>query len=392
MPSARKILFLENGDILGGAELFSLDFFSSLRFCSDGDDDKPQYLVGIGNSHSVAWTAWEKESQKNQSFSLHSFFLPQLKPLSFSTIGKWFRSAYALRTFIRHENITHIHANTVRTFCIAGLAAVFLPRSLRFSFFAHDFTAPPFFLKLFSGRFFHIFACSQDVKEYLVSSGVKTEKVEVLPNGVDPEKFSHIPPLSAQSLASRPLNIGIIGRIDAWKGQHIFVQAAKIFLEIYPDAQFFIFGEPTAHNPQTIAFFEGLQQYVHDHHLEKNISFCGFIPPEKAFESLDILVHAATEKEPFGRVPIEGAMAGKGLILSRMGTPTHIFTDRENALFFEPKNAFDLAQKIKILWENRLHLEHIAKNAQVLAQENFLLSRVTQRLQDFFTATPESAD
>ncbi len=379
-----KILYLENGDILGGAELFSLDFFKSIR---EKKSQTQEYIIGLGNVRSGVWKKWTEELEVNSSFRMLSVFLPQLKPFSIQSIGRWIRASWELKKTIAEEQITHVHANTVRTFLIAGLCLIFLPKHIQFSFFAHDFTAPSLFLRLFSKRCFQVLACSEDVSQYLREAGVPAEKTIIIPNGVDPQKFAHIPPFITEEISQRPLKIGILGRIDEWKGQHIFVKSAKIFLETFPDAQFFVFGEPTEHDPKTLEFYEGLKIYVKMNHLENNIFFCGFVPPEKAFEKIDIVVHASTEKEPFGRVPIEGAMAGKCLIISAIGMPMHIFTDRENALFFEPKNAFDLAQKIKIVWENRLYLQTMAESAKKLAEEKFLLSSVTHQLEEFFTKT-----
>ena len=65
--------------------------------------------------------------------------------------------------------------------------------------------------------------------------------------------------------------------------------------------------------------------------------------------SLDIVVHASTQPEPFGMVIIEAMACGRAVIASQAGGAAELFVDGEDALAHPPGDATALARQIERL-------------------------------------------
>lgn len=114
-----------------------------------------------------------------------------------------------------------------------------------------------------------------DVIQVLMPSHVKEAKRYVhhtpvmwIPNVVEPvpaERRAHPGAAKAQH------TIITVGRIDGLQKQtHILVQAFALLADAYPQWQVEIWGEI-----KKKAYYEKLCQFVREHHLEKQIHFCG---------------------------------------------------------------------------------------------------------------------
>ena len=128
--------------------------------------------------------------------------------------------------------------------------------------------------------------------------------------------------------ADGPL-IGIVGRLQHWKGIHVLIEAMPLVLQRYPDAHCVVVGGPHALEAEYAPYLErwikelGLTQAVTLTGLQSNV-------PEW-MQALDIFVHAS-DREPFGIVIIEAMALGKPVIAGNSGGPTEIMTDGVHGL------------------------------------------------------------
>ena len=84
--------------------------------------------------------------------------------------------------------------------------------------------------------------------------------------------------------------------------------------------------------------------------LRGRVGFTGYIGnPAEAIRSLDIIVHASTQPEPFGMVIVEAMACGKAVIVSNCGGASEIVQNRVNALTYAPGDAPALAAAIQEL-------------------------------------------
>jgi|SRR6185295_16249555 len=362
-----NILWLDPADFLGGAEFFSLDLLPILA-------DEFAITVATNDLGSEFAEKLPATVQKKE------FPLPRLRPLTPGNIWKFFTASKRLHAYILENNFALIHTNSIRAHIIAAQALKKVPAEKlpKLIFFVHDFTFPRWAVRIFSRSADQVCACSEAVKRDLVEKGVAAGKISVIPNGVDIEKFAAVP--QKTFAAAQPV-IGIIGRIDAWKGQDIFLAAAKIVLEKYPQARFQIFGASSAYDPKTQEFEKKLHAIIfHDQKLAAAVEFRGFVPAEEALSELDILVHASTAPEPFGRVILEALAAGVPVIASSLGGAAEIFTSGKEGILISPNDPPLLAEKIDFLLSSPEPRLEFTKNAKALVRAKFNLSQIAAKI------------
>jgi glycosyltransferase involved in cell wall biosynthesis len=139
-------------------------------------------------------------------------------------------------------------------------------------------------------------------------------------------------PVEARRKLGLPLDgsvIGIVGRLQRWKGIHVLVEAMPKVLRKYPDAHFVVVGGTHDLEPDYKTLLEkrvvqlGLGDCIIMAGLQQNV-------PEW-MQAMDIFVHAS-DNEPFGIVIIEAMALGKPVVAATSGGPTEIITNGENGL------------------------------------------------------------
>lgn len=137
----------------------------------------------------------------------------------------------------------------------------------------------------------------------------------------------------------RPL-IGIVGRLQRWKGMHVFAEAMAKVVEVNPACQGVIVGGPHDLEPE---YADWLKQRVEALGLAKKVTLAGAqqnIP--EWMQAMDIFVHAS-DREPFGIVVVEAMSLGKPVIATKPGGPEEIIQDKENGLLVSANNPAALA-------------------------------------------------
>jgi glycosyltransferase involved in cell wall biosynthesis len=378
----KKIAWLENADIMGGAELFSLEMIDSISSLYDKPLEIDIFSGGNNGMISAHIAKISKKFPNYITLTQQDIYLPKLKPISFSKIIDFFSSIYHCIKRIKKGNYDIVYANTVRAGIVLGLASIFLRKNTKTVFMAHDYTFPPFLLRWILPRFTQVLACSYSVKDYLIQNGLNSWKAEVVENGIDINKFNLIPSIKAPFF-----HIGIIARITEWKGQMLVLKAAKWIKKEAKDYPFlFSFYGIESNKKEDIDYKKKLLKYVKDNNLE-NVKFKGFTPIETALSENSIIIHSATENEPFGRVPIEVAAGERILCLSNKGYPSTIFEDKKNAFFFESGNYESLAHTLIIISHNKDKSLEIAKKGRILVKEKFNLSILSKRFWNFILSS-----
>jgi len=328
----------------------------------------------------IAIKTLNKENLTNLKINHKQLFLPSLKPISYQNIKNLISSIWQFKKIVNKKMYDIVYANTVRTGIISGIAKYFFSKHTKTIFMSHDYTFPKFLGKLIISKFSQILACSYAVKQSLLKIGIKPWKIEVIQNGVDIEFLKNLKPLTP------PLfNVGIIGRISEWKGQMTVLKSAKWLKENAKEFPFkFTFYGTTSNKLEDMKFEQQLHKFVKENNLSDIITFAGFTSLSIALEQSSIIIHAAIQEEPFGRTPIEAAASKRIVCISNIGTPAEIFTDKENAFFFEAGNEENLAHTLAIIVHNTEKALQIAENGQKLVEEKFNISKISKLFWRFF--------
>ena len=220
-------------------------------------------------------------------------------------------------------------------------------------------------------------AVSQFGQQALIREGVPANAVRTVHNGIPLARYRHDPrrPLRAQlGLADSEPLFGIVGRLTPWKGQDIFLRVAAQWAKSGRPGRFAIIGG--AFN-EDAPFETHLREFVQHHGLAQRVHFVPFQPDiASAISSLDVLIHASTKPEPFGRVLIEAMALEVPVIAARGGGVPEIVTDGVDGLLVPPGDVAGTTHALERLLNHPNSRPTILEAASRTVRERFSMERV----------------
>lgn len=172
--------------------------------------------------------------------------------------------------------------------------------------------------------------------------------------------------------------IAIVGRLQRWKGIHVFVDGMDRVVQTYPEARGVIVGPEHDLEPNYLA---ELNEQIQALGLTERIDLVGFQSNVREWmHAADILVHAS-DREPFGLVVIEALAMGKPVIATDTAGPTEIITHDETGLLTPYGDAGALANEILGLLDDPMRADRIAAAGRRRAQD-FSVERYVNRIAD----------
>ncbi|MED5099972.1 glycosyltransferase family 4 protein [Niallia circulans] len=177
----------------------------------------------------------------------------------------------------------------------------------------------------------------------------------------------------------KEFRVAIIGQIARWKGQDVFIKAAKLLHRKYPEIKFLIIGDVL------FAKEEELQYKNHLIELAKDCNYIQFLGHREnvleLLKDIDILVHASTRAEPFGRVIIEGMASRKPVIAAGIGGPLEIIEDGISGILYAPGNDIALAEELACLLKDNNKRNRIAEGGYKRFQKKFNLRTTVEQVE-----------
>lgn len=139
------------------------------------------------------------------------------------------------------------------------------------------------------------------------------------------------------------VRIGLVATYARWKGHEVFLDAVSRVPSALP-ARFYVVGGPI-YRSRGSQYAEGeLRTRAAELGLGDRVGFVGHQPaPAPVFRALDVVVHASTRPEPFGRVIVEAMACGRAVVASRGGGASELFDDGTSALGCPPGDPEALA-------------------------------------------------
>lgn len=185
---------------------------------------------------------------------------------------------------------------------------------------------------------------------------VRTRIVEVIPSPsglhpVDPDQ------LAVPTTVSR---IGLVARIDPWKGQELLLRAFAAACGD-SDETLVLFGGPSFGHEE---FLDELGALALELGVADRVEFAGHQSDvDAAIQSLDVCVQCSLRAEPLGQNVLQYLAAGKPTIVSGEGGPAEWVTDGENGLVFAPGDVKALATAIRTLVDDLPLRRRLARGA-----------------------------
>ncbi len=190
-----------------------------------------------------------------------------------------------------------------------------------------------------------VIAISEVTKQAFLDCGGDPRRVVVVPNGIDVARFVDIdardvPAARARAGLPGGILVGLFGRITSWKGQHVLIAALAELPEVHAlivgDA---LFGEDD--------YKDSLRRQADRLGVADRVHWLGHredVP--ELMRMVDVVVHTSTSPEPFGRVIIEGVLAGRPVLASDHGASRELLGDQSGWLV-APGDPAALARAIR---------------------------------------------
>lgn len=217
------------------------------------------------------------------------------------------------------------------------------------------------------------------------SNKLSSKKSTVVWNGISknasPSALQQIAELRVNLLGCQPddLIIGLIGRINRWKGHQLLLDAIKDDLLKNKSIKLVFIGSPP---PQQDVHLKILQEKIVKFGLITSVKIIPFqdnIWP--IWEAIDIAVVPSTEPEPFGLVALEAMLCKKAVIASNHGGLTEIISNNETGLLFEPNNQEALTTALRELISNKSKRLLMGNNGYNRATNFFTLERYVNEIE-----------
>jgi glycosyltransferase involved in cell wall biosynthesis len=387
MASPQNILVVHNNNDFYGAEKVLLELLSRL----DRSRFVPIVVLPTDTRHI------NRLSPELAKLNIECCFIPlgvlrrkyfklqKLPRFSFEVLA----GVRQLVRLIHKRNIVLVHTNT-NTILASPLAARLTRVPHVWSI--HELMVEPatvrsalhYMIPRFSTR---VVTVSQAVRDHMLKDAAKfADRFTFVRGAIDVEPF-----LTAKGRArvraewgvrEGEVLIGMAGRVTRWKGQSIFVQAAKRIAERHPQAKFAAVGGVF----DTEKFYmDRFRKEVHDAGLDNNLTVNDFrADMPDVFAAFDIFVLPSILPEPFGLVVIEAMASGKPVVATAPGGPSETVVDGETGFLVPPSDASAIAKALEVLLADPQKRISMGDAGRRRAREVFALPRYVAEFEELY--------
>lgn len=231
-----------------------------------------------------------------------------------------------------------------------------------------------------------VIAASTATYREALRAGCQSEKIMLIPNGVDLDRFnSKINGRRIRNVLSvvdKPMVFALGAHVPE-HGFEYLIEAAYSVLKERPDV-FFVIGGDGPLRP----WYEEKAKSLG---IDKNVIFVGKIPPEDLpcyYAASDLFVIPSLV-EAFGLVIVEAMGCEKPVVGTKVGGIPDIIKDGLNGYLARPRDSKSLAEKILFLLENPNIAKRMGKEGRRLAQENFDIEKRINKILTIYSELTE---
>lgn len=201
------------------------------------------------------------------------------------------------------------------------------------------------------------------------------KKVELLYNGMELGKYAAVQADKKQILPKSDPNetwVGMIGRVQPWKGQHYFLEIIEAYFNQHPSdktTRFIIAGD--AYPGNELLAVE-LSLAIERKKLGGRVTYLGYrsdIPALLA--TFDLLVLPSTSPDPLPTVVLEAMAAGKPVLATAQGGALEMIADQETGRFMPIGNALAASGVLGELLQDKERLREMGRAGRKRVEEKF---------------------
>lgn len=378
----KRILYLHAGAEMYGADKVLLELIKGL------DSKEFEAHVILPNDGVLV----EALRQVGAQVSVLDYPILRRKYFNPKGIADYIRSynfyAKQIALYAREHSIDMVHNNTA-----AVLEGIYLKRKLKLPLIwhVHEIIVKPKaisdFINMLMGRYaYKIVTVSQAVANHIKQSPfIKDSQVEVIYNGVDNAVYY---PMDASSIrekfdiAQGALVIGMIGRVNAIKGQNDFIEAVEPLLEKNEQAVAFLAG----------GVFPGEEWRLEE--LDKRIASSSVVSQihridyydktSELYNMFDIFVLPSIKPDSLPTVVLEAMACSKPVVGYNNGGIAEMVVDDKSGCLVKPNRPQELSNAISLLLDSSEKREKFGRVGYQRQKELFSLESYIKNFSELY--------
>ena len=378
----KQILYLHAGAEMYGADKVLLELIKGL------DSKEFEAHVILPNDGVLV----EALRQVGAQVSVLDYPILRRKYFNPKGIADYIRSynfyAKQIALYAREHSIDMVHNNTA-----AVLEGIYLKRKLKLPLIwhVHEIIVKPKaisdFINMLMGRYADkIVTVSQAVANHIKQSPfIKDSQVEVIYNGVDNTVYY---PMDASSIrekfdiAQDALVIGMIGRVNAIKGQNDFIEAVEPLLEKNEQAVAFLAG----------GVFPGEEWRLEE--LDKRIASSSVVSQihridyydktSELYNMFDIFVLPSIKPDSLPTVVLEAMACSKPVVGYNNGGIAEMVVDDKSGCLVKPNRPQELSNAISLLLDSSEKREKFGRVGYQRQKELFSLESYIKNFSELY--------
>lgn len=378
----KRILYLHAGAEMYGADKVLLELIKGL------DSKEFEAHVILPNDGVLV----EALRQVGAQVSVLDYPILRRKYFNPKGIADYIRSynfyAKQIALYAREHSIDMVHNNTA-----AVLEGIYLKRKLKLPLIwhVHEIIVKPKaisdFINMLMGRYADkIVTVSQAVANHIKQSPfIKDSQVEVIYNGVDNAVYY---PMDASSIrekfdiAQDALVIGMVGRVNAIKGQNDFIEAVEPLLEKNEQAVAFLAG----------GVFPGEEWRLEE--LDKRIASSSVVSQihridyydktSELYNMFDIFVLPSIKPDSLPTVVLEAMACSKPVVGYNNGGIAEMVVDDKSGCLVKPNRPQELSNAISLLLDSSEKREKFGRVGYQRQKELFSLESYIKNFSELY--------
>ena len=378
----KRILYLHAGAEMYGADKVLLELIKGL------DRQEFEAHVILPNDGVLV----EALRQVGAQVSVLDYPILRRKYFNPKGIADYIRSynfyAKQIALYAREHSIDMVHNNTA-----AVLEGIYLKRKLKLPLIwhVHEIIVKPKaisdFINMLMGRYADkIVTVSQAVANHIKQSPfIKDSQVEVIYNGVDNAVYY---PMDASSIrekfdiAQDAFVIGMIGRVNAIKGQNDFIEAVEPLLEKNEQAVAFLAG----------GVFPGEEWRLEE--LDKRIASSSVVSQihridyydktSELYNMFDIFVLPSIKPDSLPTVVLEAMACSKPVVGYNNGGIAEMVVDDKSGCLVKPNRPQELSNAISLLLDSSEKREKFGRVGYQRQKELFSLESYIKNFSELY--------
>ena len=231
-----------------------------------------------------------------------------------------------------------------------------------------------------------IVAVSHEVRDSLINRrSIAPSKIRVIHYGVNTEHYrpsrNGVWRSKRQEIGAAPEDflIGIVARLERWKGHRYFIEAFAEIAPQFPQARVILMGEGSLR--------ASLEDMTHRNNLQDRIHFLGVRKDVvELLNCIDLLVLPSLPGEGLPNVLLEAMACRKPVIATAVGGVPELVRDGHNGFLVPPANVAALRDALLQALREPERLQQLARNARQTVEGDFSVEQQVTSFEAMYDA------